>query len=143
MDNKTDIRKQSNKEDILPRQKYIILSIIALIFIISALAFSWLNYVPKPDMVNEKIIRDAAAISLLLNSDINKKPEDFADEDFATIKEFKIPALNTNPVFYTELSDIKLLEKFIKLEVLSYKTVNVANTYTTSEIDSKHVVSRH
>ena len=101
--NEETLQKQTYKNK-PSRRKYIIAAGIILLLITPVLVFIFLSQNQKPDPASEKIIRGIAAVQL------NKNPNDLNDEDFATITELTI--------ITRELSDIRILKKFINLQKL-------------------------
>lgn len=106
------------------RWKYKLAAVI-IAFLIFALFLSWFNRKQKPDPASEKNIRMMAAKLLGGN------PEDLTDEDFSQITKFRVgdtPTLfgaSSSQRFNTnQLSDVKLLEKFINLEALHFMFIN-------------------
>jgi len=100
--NKTIEQKNENKKP--SRRKYIIAVGIILLLIMPVLIFILLSQNPKLDPASEQIIREIAAAQL------NKDPKELTDADFATILELRIVNV--------ELSDIRILKKFINLQKL-------------------------
>lgn len=84
--------------------RYIAAAVICLLMF-SVFVFILFTQEQKPDPDSEKVIREVAAKQL------NKYPNELADDDFAKITEFRIEL--------KELRDIKLLEKFTNLQVLN------------------------
>jgi len=82
---------------------------VILLLIIPLIFFILLSQNPKPDPASEKIIREVAAKQL------NKDPNELKDEDLAKITSFVLPS---DVLVKIELTDIKLLEKFINLQTL-------------------------
>lgn len=89
--------------------KYIIAAVILALFITAALVFILFTQEQSSDPASEKIIREIAAKQL------NKEPNDLTDNDFAKITKFAIRS--------QELTDIKLLEKFINLQNLTLNNI--------------------
>ena len=86
------------------RLKYIIPAVLFLLLIIAVFVYALLTYESQTDPASEKVIRQ------WVSSELNKDPNDLTDEDFAKITKLRL--------FSSELSDIKLVEKFTNLESL-------------------------
>lgn len=112
--NMNESTEQVNIHKKSSRRKYIITTGIVLLFIILVLVFSLYQTEPKTDPGSEKIIREAVAIQL------NKNPNELTDEDFTSIISLTIGEnARSSHSYVTELSDIKILEKFTNLQTLS------------------------
>jgi hypothetical protein len=103
--------------------KYKLAMAIILALLISALILSWFSHKEKSDSASEKIIRKATARQL------NKDPNELTDEDFAHITELNIKR--------KELYDIKFLEKFTNLKVLSLNYIPFFSS-RYSQMDDYH-----
>jgi hypothetical protein len=109
------------------RRKYIIAAGFILLLIISVMVFSIFQTEPKSDPESEKIIRE------IVSKQLNKDPNSLTDDDFAKITEFSFaeirhtgnPGYRGTLIMYMakELSDIKLLKKFINLHVLNINNI--------------------
>ncbi len=119
--NNDEVEQDKNKTS--SRLRYIIPAIVILFLISAALLFAALTQETKPDPASENVIREAAAAQL------GKDPNELTDDDFAKITEIDFFHLRKHlgmefisnsylPIYGTELSDIKLLEKFTNLKIL-------------------------
>jgi len=134
----SDITKKSKKT---AKRRIFLTTGIFLILILAALVFSLLQSEIKPDLASAKTIREIAAKQL------NKEPSELTDEDFAKISEFnlreKIPAgigPNGEHLFMyglIELSDIRLLEKFVNLQKLNLNSIKCQNKSNVMKVLSK------
>ncbi len=114
-------------------RRYIIAAFLIPLIIIAALVFIWFTQEEhKPDPASEKIIREAAAEQL------NKDPNELTDEDFAKITKITdldflgLTKLYDQPIppwVLTELSDIRLLEKFTNLQELDLYSIKYPDKY--------------
>jgi Leucine-rich repeat (LRR) protein len=108
--------RRSDSQKRSSRKKYIIPVVILLLII--ALFISFLKWKPIPNPSDEEEILEAAAKQL------NKKPDDFTEEDFTKITELTLGAEDLtadrgNVYIHIELSDLNLLKKFTNLKKLS------------------------
>lgn len=80
-----------------------------------------LKWNSKSQKASEKIIRKAAAYQL------NKKPGDLTDEDFAKVTKLSIENYDTTELLHKdiELNDITLLTKFVNLQELDLSHISL------------------
>ena len=90
-----------------PSRRKCIIAATILLSVFTGYIYLVLTWEQKSDPINESIIRQAAAKTRYLN----KEPNELTDEDFAKITSLQLQ--------HSELSDIKLLDKFISLEYLT------------------------
>ena len=102
MDESSEIIKESSKKP--ARRKYIIAAVFIVMLVTGTFAAAIIRWEQKSGQESEKIIRQIVAEAL------NKDPNELTDEDFA-----KITFLTLRE---QELSDIKLLKKFINVKQL-------------------------
>lgn len=107
MKNNTDIPNKSQN------RKYLSVAVVVSILTFTVLAFVFITQKPKSDPVSEAVIRQVAAKQL------NKEPNDLADEDYLKITKFAL--------LEKELSDIKLIEKFSNLQELHLNSIHFAS----------------
>jgi hypothetical protein len=108
-----DIKKKPS------RRRYIIPAFIPFLIIV-ALFGSFLKWKSEPDPSSEKLIRQIAAEQL------KKAPNELTDEDFAKITQLSfinqdVPVGQRKKI---ELYDIKLLKKFVNLQVLDLSGIS-------------------
>jgi len=116
MNETIDIQKKSS------RRKYIITAGLVFLLLVVTLVFSMFQSEPKPDPASEEEIRWIASTRLSVEMEVNKKPSELSNEDFAKIKILDIRR--------RELKDIKILEEFtglkrLYLEEISYPQQNI------------------
>ncbi len=109
--------QQNMKENKPSKQKYIIPAVIILCILAGLIyrAITWTPVDSESKKASEAIIRQAAAALLTTDPNNPINPNTLTDADFAKITELEISGILTK----TELSDIKLLEKFINLQELT------------------------
>jgi Leucine-rich repeat (LRR) protein len=115
MENYTEIVKEIENK---PSHRKYIIPVVILLLIIAALFVSYLKWKPIPNPADKEIILEAAAKQL------NKKPDDFTEEDFTKITELSLGARHTTAdrgsfFSHIELSDLNFLKKFTNLKKLS------------------------
>ena len=102
---------------------YIFAIAAALLFIITALAFSLFQWKQKADYASEKVIRE------YVGKMIRKDPNNLTDEDFKKIEILGFPLSAASPISIInrnrnlELSDISLIEKFTNLNYLQLSNI--------------------
>jgi len=114
--------EQNIKDKKSSKRKYIIAAFVIFLCIFAGLTYRAMTWEPKPDPESERVIRRFAAEQL------NKDPNELTDTDFAKITTFSFSEINANgaPVLTNkEITDIKLLGKFINLQDLTLGVVHL------------------
>ncbi len=104
-------------------QRYKVAAILILFCLVSVYIYAIMTWKSESEKNSEEIIRKNAAIIL------EKKDKQLTNDDFAAIKilDIKFSGINGVKSFGVQLSDIKLLEKFINLQELHLNNIRVPN----------------
>ena len=97
-------------------RNYISMAVAVLLLMTSVLIYIWFTQEQKSDPASQIIIRQAAAKQLA------KDPNDLTDEDFAKITFLGVSTFSST----IGLANIKLLEKFTNLKLLSLENISYA-----------------
>jgi len=139
MNETIDIQKKSS------RRKYIITAGLVFLLLVVTLVFSMFQSEPKPDPASEEEIRWIASTRLSVEMEVNKKPSELSNEDFAKITKLSLEGIppSISKIEYEDdindllddpsdkylllillrnrISNLQLLEKFPNLEELELK----------------------
>ena len=122
---KTIIKNKNNKPS---RKRYKLEAFIIILCLLMIYIYAVTTWKSQSQKASEEIIRLNAAPILV------KEANQLTDDDFAKIKYFDLKSIETNGVrsFAVELSDIKLIGKFINLEELHLHYIRVPNPKTST-----------
>ena len=126
LERQTEIQKETPRR-LRHGWRYIIAAVLIPLVIIAALVFILVTQGQKPDPLSDKLIREALARELRITAHIKKDPNDFTERDFAEITIFGYSVQNKSgsSSVWPELSDIKILEKFINLKELHLNSIRI------------------
>ncbi|MBN2589851.1 MAG: hypothetical protein JXA96_08305 [Sedimentisphaerales bacterium] len=102
-------------------RRYRLFAVILVTGIVAGYIYSVAAWKSESQKVSEKLIRKAAAYQL------NKKPDDLTDEDFAKVTTLIIENYDTTELLQkkVELYDITFLEKFVNLQELDISNITL------------------